>query len=345
MGVFSLKNGFKLAAVFTAVILGAGFASGQELLKYFVQHGLAGIGGLLSGLVFSLVGWAVLDICRKHDLRSFGALARFLLGEKAAVLVEWLVCVFLFVLLSAMIAASGAVARQAFGLSFSAGAVVMAVLCFVVLLFGLKGFVRINIVFMPFMVVGGIFIGLYAFFNQAADAALFTGGRLIPGWALAAGVYASYNLVTGVPVLASASSLSVKPRDAFLGGVFGGGVMTLLGLCLALPLYLHHAQVISVEIPFLVITLQYGSVINGLYLGILLTAVFTTAISNGFALVQWCGERFALHRALSSAVICLLALLAAFVGFSNIVAYVYPIFGFLGLFMIAVILLSWGRKK
>jgi uncharacterized membrane protein YkvI len=353
--VLRISNGFKLAAVFTAVILGAGFASGQELLKYFVNYGLPGLWGLLlSGVVFSLAGWATLDICRKQNLRSFGTFTHYLLGGKLAVIVEWLVCAFLFVLFSAMLAASGAAVKQAFGFNFSWGVAVMGGLCFIVLLFDLKGFVRINMVLMPFMVIGGIFVGLYAFFNQTT--AVFAQSIAVPGWIAAAGVYASYNLVTGIPVLASASSLSVKPVDSFTGGVLGGGIMTLLGLCLALPLYLHHKEVISVEIPFLLITLKYGSFFSGLYLLVLFTAIFTTAISNAFALVEWCvsantrgghnGDARSKTRRVKvtlSAIISLLAVGAAYIGFSNIVSFVYPVFGFLGLFMIVVILFSWRR--
>jgi len=39
------------------------------------------------------------------------------------------------------------------------------------LLFGLNGIVWINVVLSPLMVVGGIFLGLYAFFNQAVTTA------------------------------------------------------------------------------------------------------------------------------------------------------------------------------
>jgi uncharacterized membrane protein YkvI len=248
----------------------------------------------------------------------------------------------LFVLFTAMLAASGAMVKQGFGWHFAPGVVVMALLCFVVLLYDLKGFVRVNIILMPFMLLGGVFIGLFAFFNQTAST--FAGNQHIPGWLIAAVVYASYNLVTGIPVLASAASLSVTHKDAFIGGALGGLVMTLLGLCMALPLYLHYANVISVEIPFIAVTSQYGAWFRSLYLAVLVCAIFTTAISNAFGLIEWIKSRFNVGRTFIAAVLCLLAISSAFVGFSNIVKYVYPVFGFLGLFMIVVVLLSWGRR-
>jgi len=52
-----LINGLKLAALYTAIIMGAGFASGQELLQYFVGYGTSGIWGLIAaGVLFSVTG-------------------------------------------------------------------------------------------------------------------------------------------------------------------------------------------------------------------------------------------------------------------------------------------------
>jgi uncharacterized membrane protein YkvI len=73
-------------------------------------------------------------------------------------------------------------------------------------------------------------------------------------------------MVTGISVLASAQKLAVTKWDCRLGGLLGGAVLTLLGICMALPLYLHFANIISVEIPFLVIVIGYGQVFVILYL-------------------------------------------------------------------------------
>ena len=53
----------KIASIYTAIILGAGFASGQEIATFFTRHGSSGlIGILISGVIFSTVGYIILDI-------------------------------------------------------------------------------------------------------------------------------------------------------------------------------------------------------------------------------------------------------------------------------------------
>lgn len=335
-------NGLKIAAVYTAVILGAGFASGQELLQYFVGYGQSGAWGLIAaGVLFAVTGWAALAICRAQKLYSYSDLLQYLLGRQAASIVEWLTMAFLCVLFATMLAAAGATVKQGFGIPFTGGAAVMGALCFVVLWFDLDGVVRVNTVLAPFMVIGGIFVGLYAFFNRTV--AVFGDGRIVPGFILAAVVYASYNMVTGIPVLAASARLADSRRACRMGGVLGGAAMTLLGLCMALPLYLYYAKIVSVEIPFLVITMNYGRLITVLYLAVMLCAVFTTAVSNAFALTEWLCGRFSWNRRHVAAVLCVAGTAAAHAGFSNFVERAYPLFAFVGFFEILVILFTWRR--
>ncbi|MDR1663906.1 MAG: hypothetical protein LBR83_03160 [Clostridiales bacterium] len=337
------RGGLKIACTYTAVILGAGFASGQEILKYFVGYGISGAIGLaLAGVLFALAGWAVLDICHREKIHDYGTLMHHLLGNGLGRAAEMVVAAFLCVLFATMIAAAGATAKQGFNLPFTAGVVAAAALCFAVLLFDLDGVIRLNAILAPFMVVGGVTVGVFTFLNGTVTT-FSQVSPVIPGWALAAVVYASYNLVTGIPVLTASSKLSRGKRQNMLGGVLGGAALTLLGLCLALPLYLHYKEVISAEIPLLLVVGGYGNIFTGLYLTVLICAIFTTAASSAFAFIDWFCARIHINRKVLAAVICVFGIVGAHVGFSNMVSYAYPVFGLLGLFEITVILLSWRK--
>ncbi|MCL1863906.1 MAG: hypothetical protein FWF78_10110 [Defluviitaleaceae bacterium] len=337
-----LNNGLKIAIVYGSVFLGAGFASGRELLQYFVGFGRIGMWGLIvSGILFALVGWAVLTICRREEITTYSGFMKHIFGKRLGPIMEGCVAGFLFCLFAAMLAGAGATAYQAFYLPFSVGALVVGLIVFGVLCFGLDGIVKINLVLAPIMLLGGIFIGLYSFFAYTSPvfASFAGGGRMGLAWLLSAIVYGSYNLVTGVPVLAATSKFAVTKRDAMVGGLVGGGVITLLGIAMSLPLFLHYADVISLEIPFLHIAREYGSVFSALYLAVLISALLTTAACNAFAVLQWLESRGYKNKVKAAAVLCMLCFLAAHIGFSNIVIFVYPIFGFIGLFKIVSILI------
>jgi len=341
-GVF-LRNGLKLAALYGAVILGAGFASGQELLQYFVGYGTSGIWGLIvAGVLFSLTGWAVLDICHRENCKDYKQLMAQLVGKRLGLGMEWLAAAFLFVLFVAMLSAGGAMLEQATHISFTMGVLALAAIVFAVLWFDLEGMVWINGILTPVMVAGGIFIGLYTFFNRTAGA--FFQNTIVPFWVLSAVVYASYNIVPTLSVLSSASRLAASRKDCMIGGLLGGAILTILGICMALPLYLYFSDIIAVEIPFLVIVIGYGHIFTFLYAALMLCAIITTAAINAFAFVEWTRGYIKMPRRIQCAVLTALGIPAAYVGFSNIVSYIYPLFGLLGIFQIVLVLLSWCRK-
>ena len=340
MKTIKTSNGLKIAAIYASVFLGAGFASGQELLHYFIGFGRIGLLGIMiSGVLFALTGWAVLRICRREGIKNYHQLMRHLFGAKLGGIMEGAVVAFLFCLFVAMLAGAGATGREAFGLPFTTGSVATGGAVFLVLCFGLTGIVKVNLILAPFMLFGGIFIGLFSFFAYTHSVfAIFPGRSVGIAWLLSAVVYASYNLVTGVPILAATSKMATEKKDAMLGGLLGGGVITLLGICMALPLFLYHANVIRLEIPFLYIVLQHGNSLRLFYLAVLISAIMTTAACNAFAVAEWLKTRGYVCKIKIAAVLCFVGIVASHIGFSNIVAYVYPAFGFLGLFKILVVL-------
>ena len=342
-----ISNKVKIAAVYGSVFLGAGFASGRELIQYFVGFGGIGIWGLIiAGVLFALTGWAVLSICRRQGINNYSGLMRYLMGDKIGPLMEGLVVGFLFCLFVAMLAGAGATVRQAFNLPFTLGAVVIGLVVFAVLCFGLEGIVKFNVILAPFMLAGGIFVGLFSYLTHTNPAFLAQESMLGFAWFVSAVVYASYNLVTGIPVLAATSGLATGKLDAMFGGIVGGGIITIVGICMALPLFLFYAEVIHLEIPFLYITSGYGHEFNIMYLAILITALLTTAACNAFAVLQWFeGRGYSTNKVTIAAMLCLAGILASHVGFSTIVAYVYPLFGLIGIFKITVILFSAVAKR
>ena len=350
-GVLFMKisNGVKIAAVYGSVFLGAGFASGQELLQYFVSFGSIGLLGILvAGFLFAMVGYATLKICVNAGINNYSQLMVHLLGKRMGPIMEGLVAGFLFCLFVAMLAGAGATGREAFNIPFTFGAILVSIIVFFILCFGLKGIVKINIILAPFMLLGGIFIGLLTFFTYTTPVfSSFLGGRFAFAWLLSAVVYASYNLVTAVPILTATSSLVEKKKDGVVGGILGGGVITILGICMALPLFLYYSNVVNLEIPFLHIVFGYGTALRFLYLGVLGSALLTTAACNAFAVLEWLKSRGFNNKIKTAGVICLTGVAAAHIGFSNIVIFVYPLFGFLGLFKIVVILFGgfWYNEK
>ena len=60
--------------MYAAGVIGAGFASGQELVQFFSQYGLVGLlGVVLSTLALTLGCGYILEYCHRKNVDSYGA--------------------------------------------------------------------------------------------------------------------------------------------------------------------------------------------------------------------------------------------------------------------------------
>ncbi len=325
----------KIASVYTAIILGAGFASGQELLHFFVKYDVKGIWGLfVSGLIFAFVGYALLYICKAKKISRHSELLHLLFGNRMSKFIEYVVAFFLFILFATMLAASGAALKQAFNLDFSAGVIIVGFLCFLSFLYGIDGIVKINTVLAPLMVMGGICVGLYSYFQQSTPAF----AQLRMNWFTSAVVYASYNIVTAVTVLCDMGNMITTKRVAFFSGILGGLAMTFLALCIFLPLFLNYTAIAKVDIPLLKILEGQDRFFYYLYLLILLCAIFTTAVANGYGFISWIQKFVSIKPTTLKLLVVAAAAATSYAGFSNFVSKVYPVFGIVGLIEIIMII-------
>ena len=67
-----IASSAKIAANLAGTIIGAGFASGQELTQFFVAYGSMGLTGLLvTCLLFTWLGIQILEISYKIHATSY----------------------------------------------------------------------------------------------------------------------------------------------------------------------------------------------------------------------------------------------------------------------------------
>ena len=332
---------FEIAAVYTAVIIGAGFATGRELISFFLSYGEYAVPGLLlSGALMALAGWAALEVCGRKKLTSFDELLEYLGGRYVGAIIKAGAVVFLFVIFAAMLSAAGALGAQLFSLPNFAGSLLLCLLCFAAFSFDLRGLVRINTFLAPVMILGSIGLGLYTYFAGVAATISVVGGVIPRNWAISAVIYASYNMITAVSMLTAMSASVRTRRTAFLGVAFGAGAVTLIALSLILGLSRGMDVVQHYQIPFLRLVQDHGAILQWLYVSVLAAAVYTTAITNGYCFYIAALSRPGMRPWAAKAAMCAAALVFSQIEFTRIVESVYPLFGLLGLFLALILIIT-----
>jgi len=332
------KKSFNIACVYAGTVLGAGFISGKEIMQFFIRFGFKGILGLiLSGIIFSAVGVTVLLAVYNNKIKCYTEFSDIIFGKIIGKFLEILSILFLITLFSAMLSGFSQSLYEIFNIPKIIGIAIISISCFYVFLNGINGIVEVNAALSPILIFGGIFIGGYVFFNSSTETFLNT-SKLNNNWIVSSIIYCSYNIITAVSVLCSIGKIIDEKKDAIIGGILGGISMCIMGIFIALPLYKFFDSISTAVFPMLNLTIDKNIVIKTLYIIILICAIFTTAIGNGFAIVDWCCARFNINEKIIKILVVLTGIFLSNVGFDNFISFIYPFFGYIGIIQMLLIL-------
>ena len=350
--IMDMKNGLSswtIAATYVGTVVGAAFASGQEILQFFGFFGLWGLPGLLVTTVLLVVfGYLLMDAGRRLQAESYLPVIKESAGPWLGRALDGVITFFLFGALLIMAAGAGAFFRQHFGLPFALGSALMVLAAWGTVLAGLGGVIAAISVIAPLLLAS--VLGLGAFTLAANWRALpenllwsFPARAPIPFWPLSALVYASYNLILAVAVLVPLGRKADAPR--LLRGAVGGGVaLGLAATTIYLAVLVQGKRVTGYELPMLAVAASAGPAVATGYGLMLLAEIYTTAVSSLYGF----GSRLAAPTRPFWVVVSLAGgasfVLAQF-GFSKLVATIFPAVGYAGLLLIGSLSYrAWGKR-
>lgn len=338
-----IKGWTKAAFVYIGTIIGAGFASGQEIIHFFGVYGTKGIYGiLLATLLFSLLPIFVLLRIKKDNIRGYDEFMIKILGKRMGKVVEIILTIFLFISYSIMLAGGGAIFRENLSLQYRHGIGVMALLTLIVFIFSVKGLSYANLILIPILVVGIIFIGLNTIYSNGLEFSNYKGAIITSNgnWLTSSLLYFSYNSLSSIVILTTISSILKSRKDIIMTGIFGGSLLGIMALFILLPLLIKYTDVFGIEVPMLTIASTVNSEYTYLYSFILVSAMFTTAIASGFSLIIRISKILSVNKNVVAIILPIATLPISNLGFSKLVTTLYPLFGYLGLFIILVIFIE-----
>ena len=330
------RAGFYAAAVYIGAVMGAGFATGQELMRYFVRFGRAGLWGIAAcGILFAFVGCKVLCFMYINGLNDYRQFLRCIMGERAGAAAEAVSFCFITALYSSMLAAADSLTYSVFGINGVWGSAAVLAVCAFMTVCGIKGLGTVNIVLCPLLVCGSVFTGLLLYFGSVSAFAPVV--RLDDNILGSCAVYISYNVISSLSLLCAVSKQIKDIREAAAGGIAGGIVLGLAGVLLALPLYKYSSLAGGSELPVLVLISSKNKLLGYCYVLMLAAAVLTTAAGNCYSAVESLRPVGKADRCIWAVLVSGAAFLLSRMGFADIVGRLYYIFGCLGLAELAII--------
>ncbi len=341
---------WRVAAAFIGTVVGAGFASGQEILKFFSHFGGPGILGIsVSCLLFCAAGSMIMLLGRSLQAVSFAEVVRHVGGARLGPALDLLVGLFLFGTLSVMLAGAGAVFAQQWGGPYLAGTFFTLVISELTVLFGIKGIIKVNSIVVPVMLASCLLAALPGVSGQGLLAALTNfvpaGQGAAPNWFLSALLYTAYNITLGAAVLAPLGAKIRNRRILLAGGCLGGLGLGISAMAINLAILCHYPDSAQYEIPSLFVAghlAWYGQI---LFSFILWAEIFTTIIGNLYGLAVRVSHYTGLNYPAVTVFLMLAALAISRLGFSGLVGTLYPLFGYLSLVFLVCLAVAPLRNR
>jgi uncharacterized membrane protein YkvI len=281
--------------IFQSVVIGGGYATGRELVEFFLPAGpLGGVLGLLvAGLALGVVLAAGFEFARLHRSYDYRGFCRALLG-RGWFIFEIAFLALLLLILAVIGAAAGELARANFGVPPLAGT--LGLLAAVALL-TFKGTTTIQRVLAAWSVLlYAVYLALFgATFVLAGDAILanFEASSTTDGWAMNGIRYAGYNLAVLPAILFSVACLG-RRRETIGAGLIAGALAVI-------PALMFYAAMMSLYPAIGAEPVPANALIAALHqpwLALLFqVVVFGTLIETGTALLHAVNERLDRHLA------------------------------------------------
>lgn len=145
-----LKVGF----VIIGTLIGAGFASGQEIYTFFFSYGIKGMLGIIvSGSIIGFTIYKTFKILEKNNIKNYKEFLNvFIKNERLKEFANAVINIFILVSFYIMIAGFGAYLEQEINLNSFIGSSILAFLCVILFKTNIKGIVKINEILIPILI-------------------------------------------------------------------------------------------------------------------------------------------------------------------------------------------------
>ena len=346
-----MKNILKVVFVIIGTLIGAGFASGQEIYTFFFSYGVEGlIGILISSLILGIVIYKTLQIVQKYKIKTYKEFLEVFIKPKnngnffnLKNIINIIINIFILITFFIMIAGFGAYFEQELEINKLIGSAILAILSYIIFTTSVKGVVKVNEILVPILIVFITIIGLINLksidlFNIQNYVIRTNESNSI----LSGILYASYNSILLIPVLITLKDYLKDKKQIKIISILTTFIILLLAIILFLLLIKVDVDITKLEMPIVYVVSNMFRGLKTVYGFIILGSILTTSISLGTSFLQNTSKNKKSYTQIAI-IMCITSVLVSQIGFSNLINLLYPIFGYLGLIQIGGLILK--RQK
>lgn len=348
------------AGAFIALLIGSGFATGQEILQFFSSYRLYGLIGIM--ICFGLFTFAGLSFLNDGYYSKFekpNEIYKLMCGNKIGRIVDYYAVFFIFLSYTVMIAGAQATAVQHFNAPKYVGGAIMAAAVILVVMLGLGKIVDVIGKIGPVIAIMAIVIGLISIFMNMdkLGSSLDLMGQLVESgkvkvasknFFLAAGSYVGFNMIWLVAFLAEVGNKTKSLKDAEAGVFVGSTGFSVAIFIMSIAIILSIPDLYDSQIPVLVLAGKINPILATVFSIFIMLGIFTTSVPLLWTVTgRFFDEGTKKYKTFTLIAGIVGAVIGLTLKFDSLVNIVYVVNGYIGMVLLAwmIIRSATGKAK
>lgn len=310
--------------------IGAGLASGQEIVIFFAKFGYVSIiFAVFFILIFAYSIYTLLNYGRLISLKP-----DFIKKYKNEYIFESSYSIIFLVFSSTMIAGADSLLNEILlNTKFHLWSIIILIICACAVLKGLKCLVKINLILVPLIVVSTLLVCFLSFNFSSHSAVTFSFDATNLAFLTASIIlYSSCNIMVSSKILISIGS-KINEKNAKKLAILCASILGAIIVLIIVALLINDSSLLFAELPLVFLAFTINEFAGYAYSIIILICIITTLLSTFFSLKENLKNKIS-NNVLSTIIACLCIFILSLFGFENIVRFSYPIIGALGVVLI-----------
>lgn len=333
---------FQIAAVYVGTVVGAGFATGKEIVEFFSQYGFYGLLAIgLTGYLLIAFGIKVMCLAANIGATSYQEVNNYLFGNRFGMVINIVLLFMLLGVSAVMLAGAGAVFEEQLQLPKSVGILFTLALAAVVMVVGMKGIFIVNVFVVPMMITFSLILLVLSLRLPHFTEAIVSTPQTKDGWiaAFMPFTFTAFNLSMAQAVLVPMAGEIRELKTIRWGGFLGGIALTII-------LFSSHITLVMLpnfetyEIPMAVVTKKLAASLYWIFILVIYGEIFTSIIGNVFGVERQLKNLFGFPKYVVVLSIFIIIYTISQIHYGQLLSFLYPLFGYMSLIFI---LLLWLR--
>lgn len=348
---FVVRRSITIALAFVGLLVGAGFATGQEVVQYFVSFGIWGlVGVLVSGAVMIFSGAIIFQLGSYYLASDHNVVFKNVAHPLVSKFLDITTIVTLFAIGFVMLAGAGSNLEQQFGWPTWIGSCLMTALVLVTGFLDVDKVTNVISMITPLIIIAIVVAVVITIVNFPEDTSNLSEVAMqqdsaLSHWLLSSVNYTALALMLGVSMILVIGGNQSSPQAAFRGGIMGGVIFTLMLIALAFVIYFNIEDIAGLDLPLLGVFDVMHPAVGFVVSWIIYAMIYNTAIGMFYALAKRLTTDHPERFVPVFLAVTLAGFAVSFLGFANLLGWVYPVIGYIGMVMIAVTSFAWFRSR